>query len=201
MRGLKRAAFAVMAACLLATGARAQETDALPVTPEKLALAQQVVEANGTDAMTKRMMEAVTSAMTKGMGLAGDQAVSGLIQKILREEMADMQVKMRPLYAEVYAKVYTGQELADLLAFYRSPTGQALVAKAPRMMEQSQLLAAPLLPAMQRDMVVKLFDQLCTVKTCTPQMRQQIAAGKQTMLDRLNAQAAATAAAQAAMPH
>ena len=124
-----------------------------------------------------------------------------LVRKIFQEEVADIQLKVRPLYSEIYAKTYTDQELSDLLVFYRSPTGRMVATKAPFIMQQSRLAVAPLLPDIQRDVVSKMFDELCTVKPCTPQMHKQIAAAKQVALDRLNAQAAAAAAAQAAMPH
>jgi hypothetical protein len=201
MDGLKRAAWAAAAVCLVGGQAWAQQTQALPVTPEKLATAQLVVEANGSDALTAKMMDVVSSAMLKGMGVGGDPAIAGLARKVINDEIAEIRIKMRPLYAQAYANVYTDQELSDLLAFYRSPTGRATVSKAPQLMEESQRLSAPLIPAMQRDVVVKLFDQLCTVKPCTPDMRKQIATLKQTTLDRLNAQQSAAAAAMAAMPH
>jgi hypothetical protein len=135
------------------------------------------------------------------MGVGGDPAVAELVQKVVLEEVGDMRVKMRPLYAEVYAKTYSDQELTDLLSFYRSASGRAMVAKAPGLIQQSQLAIAPLLPEMQRDMVVKIFDQLCSVKSCTQLMRKQLMAAKQAALDRLNAQQAATAAVESAMPH
>lgn len=44
---------------------------------------------------------------------------------------------MAPALIEVYRKVYTEQEVQDMLAFYRTPTGRSLVRKQPLVMQHS----------------------------------------------------------------
>lgn len=44
---------------------------------------------------------------------------------------------MAPALIEVYRKVYTEQEVRDMLAFYRTPTGRSLIRKQPLVMQHS----------------------------------------------------------------
>ena len=42
---------------------------------------------------------------------------------------------LEPEYAKLYADAYTEQQLDDLLAFYKSPTGQVVVEKTPVLLQ------------------------------------------------------------------
>lgn len=44
---------------------------------------------------------------------------------------------MAPTLVAVYQKVYTEQEVRDILAFYRTPTGRSLIAKQPLVLQNS----------------------------------------------------------------
>lgn len=46
--------------------------------------------------------------------------------------------KMKPVMVQVYSDTYTDQELDGILAFYRSPAGQAMVAKSPELMTKTR---------------------------------------------------------------
>lgn len=46
--------------------------------------------------------------------------------------------KMKPIMVQVYSDTYTDQELDGILAFYRSPAGQAMVAKSPELMTKTR---------------------------------------------------------------
>ena len=45
--------------------------------------------------------------------------------------------KLKPDYVKLFAGAYTEAEIDDILAFYRSPTGQSMVAKSPSLMAKS----------------------------------------------------------------
>lgn len=49
--------------------------------------------------------------------------------------------KIEPEMAKLYADAYSEQQIDDLLAFYRSPTGQVMVLKTPLLMQQSNAIA------------------------------------------------------------
>lgn len=67
------------------------------------------------------------------------------MKKLLQDELSwDV---MAPIYGEVYRQSFTDEELKALVAFYRTPAGQALIAKQPVVLEN-------LLKAMQARMQV-----------------------------------------------
>lgn len=61
--------------------------------------------------------------------------------------------KLKDDYIKLYADVYTEQELKDIITFYKTPSGQALVKKQPeimqRSMEVSQKVMGQVMPKIQ----------------------------------------------------
>lgn len=61
---------------------------------------------------------------------------------------------LEPEYAKLYANTYTEQEIDDMLAFYKSPTGQVMVEKTPMLMQQANAIAqqhtTAVIPQIQR---------------------------------------------------
>lgn len=55
---------------------------------------------------------------------------------ILRELSWD---KISPMYLNVYRTTFTQKEINDMIAFYKSPTGQAVIEKLPLVMQQSMM--------------------------------------------------------------
>lgn len=49
--------------------------------------------------------------------------------------------RMKPEYIRLYAEAYTEEELDAIVAFYRTPAGQSMVAKTPALMEKSSVLS------------------------------------------------------------
>jgi uncharacterized protein len=49
--------------------------------------------------------------------------------------------KLEPEYTRMYAAAFTEQQMDDILAFYKSPTGQAMIEKNPELLQQSSALA------------------------------------------------------------
>ena len=47
--------------------------------------------------------------------------------------------KMEPLYVRVYQQSFNQQEIDGLLAFYKTPTGQALIKKMPLVMQNANI--------------------------------------------------------------
>jgi uncharacterized protein len=57
--------------------------------------------------------------------------------------------KIKPIFIKVYADAFTEPELDGLIAFYKSPAGQAMIAKTPAiMMKSNQLIQQQMAPAM-----------------------------------------------------
>jgi uncharacterized protein len=79
--------------------------------------------------------------------------------------------KLGPAYEQIYLDLYTEQELDGMLAFYKSPVGQALLSKTPeatsRMLEVSKQQFDQLTPQIQRlteDYVARLRMDSTAVK-------------------------------------
>jgi Uncharacterized protein conserved in bacteria len=77
--------------------------------------------------------------------LAGQPADAGE-QKILDVQAAKFSALMKdqlswnslePVYVDLYSKNFTQKEVDDMIAFYKSPSGQAMVAKMPAVMGQA----------------------------------------------------------------
>lgn len=62
--------------------------------------------------------------------------------------------KLKPEYVKLMAEMFSEEELDDLLQFYRSKTGKALIAKSPEMMTKassiSQMRMAEMTPQIQK---------------------------------------------------
>jgi hypothetical protein len=59
--------------------------------------------------------------------------------EILAQEMSWTKVKDE--YVKVYADTFSAEELRGIVTFYKTPTGEALLAKTPKLLEQSMQVA------------------------------------------------------------
>lgn len=60
--------------------------------------------------------------------------------------------KVKPQYIDLYAKTYDEATIDGMVAFYRSPAGQMMVAKQPELISQSQSIAQTRLQELQPKM-------------------------------------------------
>ena|SRR5215469_4707682 len=74
--------------------------------------------------------------------------------------------KLEPMYVRVYQKSFTQGEVDGLIAFYKTPTGQALLTKMPVVMQNTlsemQQMMQPMIQRMQRmqqDVVAEIQGQ------------------------------------------
>lgn len=62
--------------------------------------------------------------------------------------------KLEPMYLRLYRDSFTEEEIGGMLAFYRTPAGQAVIGKMPMVMQNTmvevQRMIAALAPRMQR---------------------------------------------------
>jgi hypothetical protein len=167
---------AALAALTLASVAQAQTppapppTASEPVTPEKLALAREVFQITNMKQMMDGM-DAMVAGMSQNMvGKLPDaqQRRMAGFRKALSEEMrASFVPKLVDQMSEAYAQTFTADELRGILAFYHTPTGEALVQKTPALLRN-------LMPAMMSDvpdLMRGAINRYCTEKTCSAQER------------------------------
>lgn len=74
--------------------------------------------------------------------------------RIMKDELS--WEKTKPIYVQVYSENFTQKEVDDLLAFYDTPTGKALIQKMPvvmhKSMELTQARIGPMIQRMQEEM-------------------------------------------------
>lgn len=63
--------------------------------------------------------------------------------------------RIKPMFVDVYAEVFTPEEIQGLIDFYESPLGRAFLAKQPQLtaatMERMQDMMQEIMPELQRD--------------------------------------------------
>ena len=78
--------------------------------------------------------------------MMGDQPMTPADQKIVDDYMAKLYAavtdvlgweKLKPAYVDLYASEYTEEQVDGILAFYKSPIGQALLDKTPELITKS----------------------------------------------------------------
>ena len=136
-----------------AIGAHAQAPPPGPaVDSERLALAQQIYQMVGaqtlsaTSSALKTMLGSVTTPAA-GADPAREQAMKAA----LTDSVDRMIPKVLQGTVQIMAQDFTVEQLRGMLAFYQSPTGQAVLQKMPEVTSQSIRLSRSLIPAMMRD--------------------------------------------------
>jgi hypothetical protein len=98
-----------------------------------------------------QLMGQMTNQMTARMKTMADQQSANrrftpAQQKLITDYVTQIQTitqnavsweKIKPTVTQLYIDTYTDQELDGILAFYRSPAGQALIAKSPQLMTRT----------------------------------------------------------------
>jgi hypothetical protein len=71
--------------------------------------------------------------------------------------------KMESMFVDIYAEVFTTEELEGIITFYESPAGQKFVAKQPELMaatmQKMQGVMAELMPEIQKE-AMKLAQEI-----------------------------------------
>jgi hypothetical protein len=136
--------------------AGAQETSSKRALAEELLTLMNTQEnIEKTFAMVKQMMPAQMEKMKQATGQtnmpANASAQAGKVMETMLQELS--WDKMKEDYITLYADTFTEEELKGIIAFYKSPAGQAFVQKQPelmkRSMELSQKLMLKVMPAIQ----------------------------------------------------
>ncbi len=98
--------------------------------------------------IAKQLAALDASPETKASAAQTSDKILAQIQERLSWE------KMKPEFVRIYDEVYTDEEITGILAFYKSPAGQAFLTKMPQLvaksMEMAQRQVADLLPEIQR---------------------------------------------------
>ena len=112
-----------------------------PKGPPTEASIKQMLEVMQTHKMLEAMQAQMVMFMKQGMLQAtqGEQ-VTPAIQKDIDRRQAEMLSmfpeslnweKLVPVYVRIYQKAFTQGELTGMISFYKTPPGQAMIAKMP----------------------------------------------------------------------
>lgn len=93
--------------------------------------------------MLDQMKTMMTAQMSKADVPAADRKHMDEIQTKIMALMADRLSweKSKSAYVKIYSETYTESEIDGLLAFYKSPAGQAMIDKMPELMQKSMALS------------------------------------------------------------
>jgi hypothetical protein len=115
-----------------------------------------------------KLIDAMVAQIDAYMKQAMQQATQGRhvtpeIQKDIETRQAEMTAamkevldwnKLEPMYVRIYQKSFTQGDVDGLIAFYKTPTGQALLTKMPVVMQNSmnevQQMMQPMIQRIQR---------------------------------------------------
>ncbi|WP_428333663.1 DUF2059 domain-containing protein [Novosphingobium sp.] len=122
--------------------------------PERLALAQQVIAIvlppDQAELTVTRMMDAITAPMIASAGAKFDSdpglktiwaSFIDQVTATARETMRSLIPRMRVAYSVAYARHFTRDELTQLLAFGKTPTGAKYLSRASELMQDSSIKA------------------------------------------------------------
>ena len=161
-----------LSVCLALAVVPAFADDASKATKAEELLRLTNVEANlkqSLELISKQMKSGVVQQIT-GVKLPEDQQkrVDELQAKV--EQLVYSAIeweKLKPDFVKLYADAFTEEQLDDILTFYRSPSGQAMIGKMPELMpkamEISQRRMAEIMPQLQqmlKDFVAETRRQL-----------------------------------------
>lgn len=111
----------------------------------------ELISVMNLDSMVDSMygqIEGMMKGMSDQMGVKpSEQAIFdkyyGDMTTVLKTEMS--WAKMQPMMVNVYDKHFSEQEIADMLAFYKTDTGQKILEKMPVVMQESMQMSQSLM--------------------------------------------------------
>jgi uncharacterized protein len=142
------------------------QTSADVPSARRLELARELVALSGMDSTMVGALRNMAEQMkaSAGAGLSPERQAR---LKIYSDAQSDALEKMVPKIEQIvttgYAQTYSEQELSDLLAFYKTPSGRSMVAKQPQFMQGVTMQIVGLVPQMRRD----IGTAVCAKMTCT----------------------------------
>jgi uncharacterized protein len=139
-------------------------TSPAPSNPPSEASIKQLLEL----AQARKLVDSVMAQMDNLMQQTIAQATRGQkipakVQKDIDQQRAEMVTmmkelldwtKLEPMYVRIYQKTFTQQEIDGMIAFYKTPAGQAVLSKMPAAMQNTidemQQLMGPVMQRMQK---------------------------------------------------
>jgi hypothetical protein len=112
------------------------------------------------DGMMASMLPVIAESTMRshpGATAAQQEMVVQVVRETMREKMTP---EIIDRLVPIYAATFTEAELQSMVAFYESPTGQAVMAKAPSLAPQAAQIVRSLMPEMQGELARRLCERL-----------------------------------------
>jgi len=109
-------------------------------TAKQRELVEKILVVTRADAAAKTVLDAMFAEFEKSFAGNGDDAVQKRERfKMFRERVASLDIMkdFQETQIRLYSKYFTENELADLLAFYASPSGKKVIEVLPNLMRES----------------------------------------------------------------
>jgi hypothetical protein len=147
-----------LAASLFAAGPAAAQT----ASPEQTAAAKELVTAMRASEQLKTMFPLIMNALRPAIvqnrpEIARD--FDALMPGLLREVEAQSEGFVAAI-AAVYARNFTVGQMRDIAAFYKTPTGQALLEKQPVLGQESLAIGQRFAQSLAGDFQKQIRDEL-----------------------------------------
>jgi hypothetical protein len=161
---MRRVIFAVfIAAAVLASGPlKAQSPSGAPVPAENLAAARELVSVmKATDqfkALLPTIFEGLKPAFVQGRPEMAKEYDA--IMPIIINGASQRLAAFADMLSGIYAQNFSVDELHDLTAFYRSPTGQKLIARQPVIARASMQAGQQFGQSLVADLKEQITDEL-----------------------------------------
>lgn len=137
--------------------AMAAETST-PPTARQLELAHRFIEVihiDKTYADTMRSMgPTILASMPNGDG--SDPALRQKVLEVVNEAASDLMGTLIQKMEPIMAEIYTEEELTDIVAFYESKSGRAMIEKQPLMAAKLAPLMKDIMPQFQTNLRAKV---------------------------------------------
>lgn len=171
MKPFRSALACAIAAIAVAAYTPAVCADAAP-NPHSVELARKLFSDMHMEQLMSGMMRQMAPAMTAQMRKsnpnltdADAQAISEAVSESMNTAMAKVEDRMVP----IYASTFTEKELQDVVNFYGSPSGQAMLAKMPTLMAKMGPTMTELMPEMAADVQKRICAKIdCTKRAAPP---------------------------------
>ncbi len=165
MLDLRRVATGLAAGVAVLAATPAISADA-PPNPHSLELAHKLFSEMQMDqlvsgVMRQMMPTMMAQARKANPNLTDEQAKA--ITDAVSESAQAMMLKINDKVAPLYAETFTEKELQDLVAFYDSPGGRAMIAKMPVMMTK----VGPVVTQMMPEMIADMTQRVCAKTDCS----------------------------------
>jgi hypothetical protein len=152
----------IAAAALIAAFIAAGPAFSQGASPDAMAAARELVQASRVADQFKMLLPMISQQLKPAVA-QGRPEVERDYEKIMPmvAEAANERIgQILDTIANVYARNFTADEMRQLTAFYRTPTGQKLLEKTPLVAQQSMEAGNKIGVQIMQDLQAKITDEL-----------------------------------------